>query len=380
MKAERLRSVVDLLLEEFRGANLGSVFSQLSSFAQQALQNPNDPAAQSNYSKAIKALRERMLADPYRDWPESYKDIASEIGASDLLGNRLLERIDQASRNSSLGLPSLVAELNQLHQEANGLQQRLDAAATSLKGLGVQPDELEAGEAEMGILLPRDAFDETLRGLADEAREFDKNLRPFAELGGDAGPIRLRSISSSDWQLYVLMSLGGLSVVNWVLRQIVAVLKNLVEIRKTYSELTRKNLPPEATDGLKAYADAMLATKLREVAEQAVEKFGAGLAEDRKNELKNYVTQSCKFLVTRIDKGLRIDLRVEYKKTEDAGAAEQANADGQQGALPERETLRALAQEMNETASLLTNMSSDAKGQLYIEMDEEGLDETGGQA
>jgi hypothetical protein len=362
MNAERLHSVVDYLVTQYNERSILQQWNQLVDSLQAVTQSPGSVEHAKAFSDRYKVFKDQLLGFTAAPLPPSYRDILREINAENYLGPALLKRFEDTLAANAVATAAAIPQLQTQHREITAYIKQLSGLVSAFSTLSVARDELQAGAAEIGLLLPKDLFDPRLLDLSKELKQWDFVVRGINEVASDnKEDVRLRAISSSDWQFFLVCGFAFLTCFNWVLQKLVAILKNMVEIKSNWQALVDKGVPKEGTEPLKKYIDGYIEAETRKAAVEAVAKFHKEADAGRKNELTNHMNQALMFLASRLDSGVQIDLRLSMTL---APLPEEAAANAP--AAPDAAALQTLQSDITSTTALLEELHQQPVGNLKL--------------
>jgi hypothetical protein len=169
--------------------------------------------------------------------------------------------------------------------------------------LDIGAEDLEPGGAEVTVSIPLPAVRSELQPFGQELVELQRIFGPFLEVGTGSRPqLSLRSISSSDFTLFIVASPLIVTELGWGVKSVLDVYKTLLEIRKLRSELKDAGASEETLAAVDRDADSIMDRGLAPAAEEIVASAQANITE-RKAKLKIEVRASLNALANRIDKG-----------------------------------------------------------------------------
>jgi len=186
----------------------------------------------------------------------------------------------------------------------------MDTVKAAFDKIGIAKDEVRPGEAEVGVGIAPKQGTLTLEQLRDEARDFDRALRAFSEVAGEAveSP-KLRVISSSWFEFFMLSGPAAALLIASTIERIVSLYKSKLEIEKLRNELDKQKVPKASIQPLKEHEDHLVEKGLNELAESFLDKKYKGPA-GRKNELRTSLHVAMRFLAEKIDHGVSIEVAV----------------------------------------------------------------------
>ena len=95
------------------------------------------------------------------------------------------------------------------------------------------------------------------------------------------------------------------------IERVVALYKQLLEIRKLRLEIKKQGVPDDQTTGIENYANQLMETGIEKIAVEVVNEHHKKDDKGRKNELTNAVRISLRKVANRIDHGFNLEVRVE---------------------------------------------------------------------
>ena len=310
MNAERLHAIARVLQEDFKKTDVATLMDQLMSFVTALSQNPSDANAAEQLGLTREQLREQLAASRTNEFPDSWRLALEELGIWDLTGDRLADRIESVFARHEMTLSTAQPELSELHADFQRVMTSTDNLVSALDALGIGAEDLAPGEFEVGFLIPREAVDNELEQLGKEFEKLDGLLLPFAELSGEGRPdLRVRSIASSEFQIF-LMALPGLALtVSKVVESLLNSYERIRRIRDQVTTLEEQEVPPEAIEPLKQHASERMEIDINALTNEVIGQATADLTPGRQHELQVEVRRSLTQLATRIDEGYSIEVR-----------------------------------------------------------------------
>jgi len=177
--------------------------------------------------------------------------------------------------------------------------------------LQVEFERVQDTEAEVGILLPRKIVGESLSAMTAEFNKLGKLFRAVNELtdAHDYDP-KVRTISSSWWQLF--LELEPAQILVWVvaIERIVALFKSNLEIKDLQQKLSVKEVPVEITDLIEKEIDKRVTSSLQALAADIRKDYAMIDDEGRLNEIEIQLRQGLYHLAMRINQGSQVEINV----------------------------------------------------------------------
>ena len=305
MNAERLSLILKATREDMDSTEVISRLTALVNALNTLINEPNEQNQQ-QVTQHRKDLYDAIEASKFMQFPRTWRSALEELGIYDFLGVELKKSIEEAFERSQI----TVVEARDKIQEINSQLAEYHAAFTKIIE-GFDFLELEevrptAGEAELSILIPSDAFDNELKRFAEEIRVFDRMVKFFAEMTtGSREPPEIKQLSTTD--PFILIALGTSSL----LAILKVVEKFLDVVTKTYGLRQIKAMAEKEEVDLKIQKS--LDKEVQKKIEEGVIDIQKWLFKEyqppkpRAQELETEAKTVLQDMATRIDQGYQID-------------------------------------------------------------------------
>jgi len=310
MHLGRFHTVIYDLAAHFRTANLPKKLEEcavaLDQYSQAKAASHLD-AFRSAFEALLKAVE---VADPDLKQPYAQQVIAA-ISMADLLDPKLTETLQAIVRTRSFDHAGIATDLRALSSEITKKVAHITSINKAFDELDVEFERVSDEEAEVGVLLPRKVVGETLTALTSELAKLGKLFRAINELTGaaDYDP-KVRTVSSSWWQLF--MALDPAQVIVWVVavERIVALFKSNLEIKDLQQRLASNDMPKEITDLIEKEIDKRVSSSLHSLAADLRKEYSRVNDQDRLNEIEIQLRQGLYHLAMRINQGSQVEINV----------------------------------------------------------------------
>jgi hypothetical protein len=249
-------------------------------------------------------ILDRLEYASSNEFPPSWLRMLAHVGGSGLHGRQLARRIrsilEQQYRKEHKG-----ALLEGVYHDLQPFVSNAKALLTSLDRMQIKPDDVPDGKCEIGVLFPSSTL-KTLEDLTRESHEFDRHLRVLVELTGGSGSVLIKRLETGSFNIYTLAnpSVGALFAA--MVAGLVALWKQVAEIRKLAAETEKINL--EIAEKLKAQANELRQAGVDKLATDClattVESNDA-----RRNELTVSFSQALAYLDTKIQMNVIFEVR-----------------------------------------------------------------------
>ena len=310
MNAERLHAIALALNQELSKSDTPGKLQQLINALQQVVNQPH-PTHQQNLSQALKAMYASVTDAPSDKFSPAWRQIVAELNGDKLVGQALKSAIENTFSQNQITPAVALEELQAIYKRLQEFKNALDQVLAAFKHLRIGDEKLTPGDCEIGILVPRNAVGNKLLDFANELKELGFILNTFAEVAtGHKDELQIRTLSSSDLLVYLQAAAPYAACVAVCVERVVALYKQLLEIRKLRQEIQKQGVPDDDTSGIEKYANQLMDNGIDKIAVEVVNQYHKKDDTGRKNELKNAVRISLNKLANRIDHGFNIEVRV----------------------------------------------------------------------
>ncbi len=190
----------------------------------------------------------------------------------------------------------------------------------AFKHFHIGSEKLAQGEAEITLLIPREAVDDKLGEFAEELKKMKFILNTFSGVStGHQEDLKIRTVSSSGLMVFLSATPRFGAMVAKVVDFLVSQYKKILEIKKLQREIERLELPGEISSKTKEHANTLMQEAIDKFSVQIVSEY-TGADDGRKNELTTAVRISLDMVANRIDRGFNFEVRIEPPKVLDKTA------------------------------------------------------------
>lgn len=325
MHLGKFHALINKLAVEYARDNISaqiqSVIAQLDSLAV----NPGSPEVAKAFKTQVEVLRNILSSSPLNNPYPTLAALLDSIDAQQYVGDRLFQSIEDAISKNGMTPQLAASSLRELLKKVADFYHEVTAVDNAFTRLAVEYAELGSNEGEIGISIPKPDGKRLLSDLAKVAKDWDKALRPFVELADpDHDAVEVRTISSSDWQFYLVAGTTVLLTLSGAISQLNNMLQKLVETKKLIKQLVGQGMSEASTTPLVAEADNMLNTGTRQLAERIVNEHSPADG-GRANELKTELTRSLKFIASQMASNVTIEIRYVPPSPSDSSEGEEAD-------------------------------------------------------
>lgn len=319
MNAERLHAIARAINQEIKKSNLVNNLQELADSLQNVVNDP-DSEHQKALGNALQQVLSALTNVPSDDFSPAWRQILEELGGDDILGRSLKAYLQDVFERNQITPSVALQDVQQVHKLVRDFDNALTQVINGAKYLKIGAEELEPGECELGVLVPRQAVHNRLGYFAKELSELNFIFGTLSELSsGERENFEIRTISSSDLIIYLKAIPVVAACVAHVAEKIITLYKQFLEIRKLKKELREQGVPEDKMQGIEDHANTMMAKGIETLTVEVVKEYYKGNDKGRKNELKNAVRISLNKIANRIDQGFNIEVRTEPLPEPDEG-------------------------------------------------------------
>lgn len=255
MNAERLHAIAKALIDDFESTNAVTYVQQLQSSLQNQVNAPQEPSYQQQVASSLENIYTTLASSSANDFPPIWRQTAEAIGAEGLLGSDLADSFRLIFERNQITPSVALSEVTEIATRLSAFEQRLRQLTESLEFLNVGSEELESGEAEVGVLIPRPSVHEDLAELGQEFVKLQKVLAPFQELvTGSRPPMKVSSISSTDFGVFLDIDPKTAACIAVAVERVVAFYKQILERRGPDIDVVSNAIANRIDNGFANYA------------------------------------------------------------------------------------------------------------------------------
>lgn len=309
MNAERLRTLAEWLLNEERRLNIQEKFNQVVGSLENLSNNPQDQNHQASLASSMENLSRVLDREIAENLTPALQQHFVDIGAWRYFSDEMSLEIAISIASNAMS-PSVAAEsARQLRDERQRFLDTLDQAKKGLTGLGIKIDDLDEGEADIAFLIPRDIFQNHIGGLSKEFGIIDRIVRIFSEAAtGSAEEADVKTIATTDPVVTLAISLVTIQVIGKSITWLLDTWKKSLEIKQLREQAKIAGFNDKE---LKVFDDKIERAVNAAISERVKEILASSPAEQsRKNELEKGLDWSMRALLSRIERGMSVEIRL----------------------------------------------------------------------
>lgn len=309
MDIGRIFRLTRLALEADEVASVSGACSAVVQALSQLSSGPSEITYQQSAVAALEGFKQALKTANNILSPEEVLAI-EDLANAPLFTEALGDEVTEALRDSP-ATPTTARDV------AQGIVSKRDFALSHFRQFIATGSELrwDVGEpkdweAEVSFQLPRSLFDNQFDGLIGELRYMRRLLQHLSELdGGAAAEVQLASLSTTDpvialgVSLYLAKQVGSLT--KWALEQWKSVeeIRNIRAQTRKLAAFSAEEVDSIFSDKIKKQIDAGIEAKVAELIAPVAD---AG----RSNELGNALRKDLPEYLGRIERGMRVEVRL----------------------------------------------------------------------
>ncbi|MCL6272540.1 hypothetical protein M3P19_00885 [Muricauda sp. 2012CJ35-5] len=353
MNVERLHRVLIDLKNDLQIEKTVALLLSVNNNLQKQVNQPNQPTHQSNLAKSLKDLYKSLENSAYNTYPPGWKAVITQISQGTNLGIELKNEIENVITSNKI-VPTIAHEqIKTIYNNLSRFMTGIGSTLTGLEILGIENEELDDGQCELGYSIPREYVDNKLSALKKEINELNFILDHITEaILGEKLEYKVKTISSSDFILYVIIGLQVADVLSKALERMLTHYKTILEIRELRNKLNEKGVPESKTKSVESHVNGMMVEEIRAIAKDVIEEHYEE-KNPRKNELENGLIIALNKLANRIDQGFKVEVRVQ--------------------SLPEPEEEEETNNEYEKTKAIIDSIKAHAQNIDFIETKGESI-------
>ncbi len=329
MNAERLHAIAFELRKDLQTTNAPGLIASLSDGLKNLAQNPSDASYQQQVAERRAELERALQASASNDFSPAWREAVEELGVSDLLGNNLHRAVDEILQRHEAITPSAASEeLTSLASRVEELNNNLEALIVALHWFEIGSEELEFGQFEVGVLIPRAEVKNELGPLAEEFVALRKILLPFVELTTGSRPdFEVRSLSSSEFQIFLDSPGAAAACIALAIERLVKLYEGVLNIRLARKQLEDTGMTGDQLTSVTEHADGHMEKGIGELVDELIEEFASTkIDEGRTHELRMELHLSLNGLANRIDRSFQVEVRTGLPEPEEESEEGQEEA------------------------------------------------------
>lgn len=312
MNVERLHRIALDLKSDLKRHKIIALMQNVRDSLQNAVNNPAHGPYQTELVTHLDSLYNALEHSDYNEYSPGWKEIIDEISSEILFGIPLEANIQAIFSQNTITPAKALEDIIAIHDGIVNFDSALTSIISAFGTLNIEEEDLEPGQCELGYMIPRKYVKNKLSALKKEINELNFILNSISEaVTGEKQEFEVKTISSSDFLLYILIGLSVGNVLSKATERILNYYKQILEIKLLRNQLKEKGVPASKTKAIETHTNSMMEEEIKLIAKEVITEYYTGKDNARKNELENSVVISLNKLANRIDHGFNVEIRVE---------------------------------------------------------------------
>lgn len=306
MNIDQLSAIAAQFQEDVHRSNFPSMLNNLISAFNNLLQASNE-AHQNQFNNARVQLNNSIRnAKPFI-FPKTWRRNLDELGLGVFSGDNLLEYINDTIDKNVLTPVVARDQLQGLLVEINGISEAFSSILFGFERFEIEPAALAPGEAELSVLIPRRAIDNSLASFSKEVANFERSISIVSELvTGTIEPPKLKRLSNIDpWILAAVATpvvLGYLKIISTIQE----IIQNSYKLREVKANAEAAGIHVDILKQMESQVKQQVSSDLGELTNELMKQFPGSKAREAA-EFRNYVESTLEGLATRLDHKYQYD-------------------------------------------------------------------------
>lgn len=312
MNAERLYAIALSIQKDLEEFKITDVFQQLVNALANQVSQPAQPQYQQETSRCLNELYMTLGKSEVNSFSPAWRQTLVEIGGDYLLGNNLAATVRDIFKQNQITPAVALSALQSVFSELAEFSGAIERLVASLHVLGIECEDLEPSESEIGVLIPRAFVDNELGDFANELKEINRIFGVFSEISTGSRPgFKIKTISSSELTVFLEAAPVVAACIAHGVERVVELYKKLLEIRKLQAELSKQGVAKKDLKGVEDHAKSVMEKGIEIVIKELMKEFKSTVEPGRKNELTIELRLALNKLSNRVDSGFNFEVRMQ---------------------------------------------------------------------
>ena len=310
MHAAKLHAALGAITEEFESLDIRAKLDGLLEALEASVQSSTEQNTK-QFQKAYAEMEKTLQACPSNDSTPSRRRIFQSIGAAGYIGSGLWEQISRIITENSIALANALKQLKRLKKSVAEFADSIKTLQAKLEDLNIQAEQLEPGQAQIGISIPPSLVGSSLEGLGTEIHEFDDAFKSFQRIiGQESASLEVKSISPADFQLFLRVSPALAGCVATAVARIAELYNSVMQIKKLQQDLVNQSVPEDRVKAITEHEGQMVEQGLADLAQAILDEHSASAGKSRAADLKLALQNDLRFFAERIDRGVQMEVEM----------------------------------------------------------------------
>ena len=271
---------------------------------------PGEQSYQLQYMQSLEKLQKSLGSLEAQLEPREVT-ILEEIGGLEFYSSQLVGEIKHWVAENPASTSIAASNVAKLAQRRSDFVTHINGVQSGFEKFGLDEESLKPGETEIGFLLPRSLFENELPILIKELNTINNILRSFSEVAlGSVEEVKVRDISTTDPIFFFELSPITIAMIGAAITWALDTWKRVEDIRKIRVEtakLSDTKSRPELDNLLAKMVDENIDKAIKEHTTILLSEIKA--ERSRKNELSNQMDWALRSILSRIERGMVVEIR-----------------------------------------------------------------------
>lgn len=309
MNLEKFHAVISDLMNDRGFTNVARQMVNLRESLQNKINQPQQKQHQEGIAQALGNLNELLGAATSNDYPPTWQQIMDDLELSDITGNDLQLDIAEIFERNQITDAIALQEISELTSKVEQSFKNVEKISQGLDWFGVGTEELEAGEAQLALLVPRSEVKNALGQFAKELERINHLLGVYSEIAtGKRDKLTIKAISSSDFGVFLDLAPQIAAQLSTVVEKLVQAYKAFVELREIRTRLSKIDVPDNSLTDLDQYINDKMSDEIRKIAKDTIKEHEDSIEAGRAKELEIELRFSMNGIANRLDRGFSFEV------------------------------------------------------------------------
>lgn len=324
MNAEQLHTVSTIVIDDVQETEILRHFSKFSNALNSLSGNPGDENSQRNVRDVKLRLFDSLEKLKLKRWPAGFRQIIAELGGPNFDIDEIRTTIERSLQTEAMTPATVRDRVDEISSEITAFVGKLEALKNAFSELGIVERQLQPGEVELGVLIPRRHIDNRLDNFAEEVANFDRALKSFSVVAtGTREDFSITYISASDLKFHIRPSLETAMLISTIVMTILTSLNEVAELRLNAERFRELGMEEEYLEQISKGIESRLRNGIEDKLPEIIDKYSADKPEPERNENLVHLRHAVDFFAPRLERGFVVEIRVgSLPKPEDHGEGE----------------------------------------------------------
>lgn len=311
MNAEQLHTVSTIVIDDVQETEILRHLSKFSSALNSLSTNPGDENSQRHVRDIKLRLFDSLERLKLKRWPAGLRQTIAELGGPNFDSDEIKTTIEKSLQTEAMTPATVRERVDEISSEITTFVGKLETLNSAFSDLGIVEQQLQSGEVELGVLIPRRHIDNRLDKFAEEVANFDRALKSFSVVAtGTREDFAITYISASDLKFHIRPSLETATLISTIVMTILTSLNEVAELRLNAERIRELGMEEKYLEQISEGIENRLRNGIEEKLPGIIEKYSADKPEPEKNENLVHLRHAVDFFAPRLERGFVVEIRV----------------------------------------------------------------------